>query len=228
MTNIYAEIDWAAQRTALDAVDRLLTSMVGRAPEPAQEAFEQRFAQIQRFNVDQTGFSPLMLYFLYQLGAQSQARRVLGLGVYAGIAISMLAAGAKDGGGNLVSAIGVDGDAEYVALSERNSAVMKMDNRLTYQCADPLEFMEAYNLDVDLLMIDVHHPVREKDDYGPIMRAATGKMPHGAVVIAHDALIKRWKHNVQDFEAVLAAAGDFNGPWTLPIDDTGIVLAIRQ
>jgi predicted O-methyltransferase YrrM len=228
MTNIYRDISWKDQKSALDAVDDLLVSVTGRRSPPSRSSFEVRFDQLQRFDVDQTGFSPLMLYFLYQLGVQSHARRVLGCGVYAGIALSILAAGVSDGNPDMVSAIGVDEEPNYVYLSQRNSIHLNLQDRLTYKVGAPLEFIRAYDQPIDLLMIDVHHPEREKEDYGPIMSSAVSKLPRGAAVIAHDALIPRWQHNVRELERILAMAGDFNGPWTLPIDATGIVLAIRK
>lgn len=227
MPNVYADIDWATQGAAIDTVDALLGATIGRERPRSLTAFERRFEQVQAFDVDQTGFTALMMYFLHRVGVLVEPRLVIGCGVHAGLAFSMLAAGA-DEGGRLVQAVGVDENDRCTVESTKNAAHLGIGARLRFETTPPCDFIAGVEMPIDVLMIDVLDAVHGKRDYTRLARLAEPKMAPGGILLAHDACVPHWQRDIKDLTAYLVDSRQFLGPWCLPIDNTGMLLAVHQ
>lgn len=226
--NVYADIDWNAQKHAVQSVDGLLRATTGRNETVDMAMFEARFAQVQRFDVDQTGFSPLMLYFLYGIGALAPEGRLVAFGLYAGIAFSMLAAGACDGASGPIEAIGVDDREDFVNRSLRNARLLGLGQKLSFVVGEPVEYFARAGGPFGVVMLDVHDAVRGKEDYMPLARLAVPKMPPGGILLAHDACVPHWNNEIEEITKYVRTSGSFHGPWTLPVDPTGVLMAVRR
>lgn len=228
MSQIYTEIDWDAERAALEGVDAIVCAALNRDASIPFDRFRAHFGRIQGYSVDQTGFSPLMLYFLYQVGALAGTRDVVGCGVYSGLAFTLLALGARDAGGDGVRALGLDDDAANVSLARSNAERIQLGDWVSFSTEPGDAFLARRQEPIGLLMLDLHHPVRGKEDYTPLARRAAALMPPGAVLLAHDACVPRFKPAIDDLTTFVQGSGLFDGPWILPVDDTGILMAVRR
>ncbi|NOT07866.1 MAG: hypothetical protein HOP28_06635 [Gemmatimonadales bacterium] len=227
-SQVYAEIDWEREQAGVAAIDDILRQVIRSPVRPQFSRFLAHFQRVQQFEVDQTGFSAMMLYFLYAVGVMSDAKRVVGIGLYAGISFCTLTAGARDANGDEVQGLGLDENPDHVAASRLNAHRSGLDNLIEFIAGPPRIALGAVKAPIDLFMLDVHHPVREKDDYLPLARQATPLMRPGSILLAHDACVPRWQGVIDELVGFLRGSGCYDGPWTLPVDSTGILVAVRR
>ncbi len=227
MSALYSALDWGHEAAALAAVDNLLRHTLGSVEPGVAEQFRPRFEQARYLEVPQTGFSPLMLYTLYGIAAARRPRRLFGCGTYAGVAFSLLAAGAVDHE-PAASAVGVEEDAEALSLAVRNARAMRLQDVLKYERRPADELPGGSDRPIDLLFLDVDHPVRGKEDYPRLAALAHPHLTAGAVLLAHDACVPRCQRDLDNLTAFVKNTGQYRGPWVLPIDKAGLWMAVRS
>ena len=226
MLPIYKELDWEQEATHFASIDRFLALSLGKSTNGLADRFRFHFEHARFLEVPQTGFSPLMLYMLYGIAATSRPSLLLGCGTYAGVAFSMLAAGAMDQDPGS-RAIGVDED-EINVMARRNAKAMGLDPMLTYTSSGPDALIKGTETPIDLLFLDVDDPVRGKEDYAPLAELAHPRLAHGAVVLAHDACVARCAHDIDRLTDFVKGTGEYLGPWVLPVDNAGLWMAIKK
>ncbi len=226
----FAAVDWDIDGALLGSIRSVLDITVGGAHPPPLPLFKTRFAQLASFNVSQTGFSPAMIYLLWDIGWRLAPRRLLGCGTFEGLAFCALAAGACDRGA-LCEATAVEGGAAPVLAARQNSRTLSPLVPVNWIEAVPARFAASVVPPLDALFIDVLDPVREKADYGSIVEGVMGKLARGGVILAHDACVPRWDDAIRGVEALLASTPAAMGRWEhwrLPVDEAGILVAILR
>ncbi len=226
MIPIYKELDWEQETTHFASIDQFLALSLGKSTNGLADRFRFRFEQARFLEVPQTGFSPLMLYMLYGIAANSRPSLLLGCGTYAGVAFSMLAAGAMDQDPG-ARAFGVD-EEDINVVARRNAKAMGLDPMLTYASSSPNALIEGTDTPIDLLFLDVDDPVRGKEDYTPLAELAHPRLAHGAIVLAHDACVARCERDIARLTDYVKGTGKYQGPWVIPVDNAGLWMAIKK
>ena len=227
MNPIYASLDWDREAPHFAAVSRFLAAILGQPIPTSLARFRERFEQARSLDVPQTGFTPLMLHTLYAVAATRRSASPIGCGTYVGVAFSMIVAGSVDAQVTEVSGLGFDPDLESTAKATRNAGAMQLGDRVHYVASEPIEALQKYCGQLDLLFLDVDDPVRGKADYPILFELADRCAAPGAVVLAHDACVARCQDDLARLSERIKQTRRYRGPWVLPVDRAGILMAVR-
>ncbi len=231
MNGIY-DVDWLAEGPVRAAVHKVVEALRrgGWAPAgPSAGTFEGRFAQLQGCEVPATAFTPAMCCLFYELGHCLRPRQLVGVGTYCGTALNLLAAGAADGIGPGVEALGLDLDGAATALARRNAARMGLGHVAEYRQADGMDYLASRRNrpPIDLLYLDLDHPREGKAGYARAFGLAWRCLADRAFVLAHDALVPKFRRDLLQLRKRVLAAG-FGLILDIPIDRAGLFVAARR
>lgn len=221
------EIDLECERDAFIPIDNLIMKLVDETWQPDFQAFKRYFSSVQGFQVDQTGFTPTMMYFLYSISNAHAPKTLLSLGSYCGLATSAILQGAIASAQHpAVDAVVADEDKDKVIRTQQNLNTLVYPNHLSLSviCKDPKVVLETYPQTIDLLFIDVDHPVKEKEDYPAIAEIALAKLSQYGLFLAHDAFLERCVDDIVALKKVIDDSGLFSISAKIPVDNVGIFL----
>lgn len=195
------------------------------AASPDWARFHEFRAELYRtFVVPTTTLTPLAARVLYGLSAMHRPTSVAVLGCYAGnlmawVAGPVLGPGA-DGTGR--SALGLDVDAQAVALAESNLTHAGFGAGARVVAGDAFDAdTHAAGTAWDLLLIDIDVPGARKSGYPRVLERWLPHLAPGAMVVAHDIChpVFRWDlDRYPDFVRDRGAAATL----TLPVDECGL------
>jgi predicted O-methyltransferase YrrM len=222
---VYDPFDPARDLPLLDAIDGAIDLIYPPGLAPNHGGFLDAFDRIRLLETDQTGITPSMGYFLYDVARSAPADAVC-LGAYTGISAAFLAAGALASPRNL-RARGVESDRAAAAVAARNmERLAPSAERASVAHADPAQWLAERSDAIGALFLDVLDPVRQKADYAVLAHAALGLMPRDSVLIAHDALIERWGDDIRALEIALTSSGRVQRMMRLPVDPVGALVVV--
>jgi predicted O-methyltransferase YrrM len=144
-----------------------------------------------QFEIPWTAISPRMQRLLYAINAIKQPRNVIAAGVFCGNTfISNAGAGVGPGACYTAEAlIGVEIKPEEAERAERNVRKIDPTGVARVLAADALDIVAEFGGPIDVLYLDANGDKgRGKGIYLEILQAAYGKLPAGAVVLAHNSV----------------------------------------
>ena len=101
---------------------------------------------------------------------------------------------------------------------------------VVYHDANALEYLGSPGNEsqIDLLYIDVDDAVRGKADYALAFDLAADRLIPGAFVLAHDALVPRFRDDLTALHERVRATNDFDRVLNLPLDRAGLFVAHKK
>lgn len=181
--------------------------------------FNELAAVAAKFDVPHSTFSPHMCALTWALARARRARSIVGLGTFVGWPFAWLAGLAEHPGAPMWMAA-IDIDSAASSQARKNLEKLGFGERLQVLTADA-NTLELRFPAIDILFIDVDDPVRGKADYALILRRWRNCLSKGALVLAHDVCVSKFR---QDFESWRAVVKDLQmgGPIDLSIDKCGL------
>ncbi|MHC2275461.1 putative O-methyltransferase YrrM [Bradyrhizobium diazoefficiens] len=188
------------------------------------DAFETLITRLNQVNVPSTTITAVMAHVLFAIAQSKRPAILVGAGTFVGYGFSYLVAGGLPG----VSAFGCDVDRAANQIARRNAFTQGIHTNVNYadECAS--SFLNRFGRSIDLLFIDVDDPVEGKNGYAEIVSAAWKSLSPGALILAHDACVPKFKLDFEHYYARVEAhkTGEMIG--MLPIDDCGISIAVKH
>ncbi|MEW4370223.1 O-methyltransferase [Paenibacillus kandeliae] len=183
-------------------------------------SFKQRIAG--KMDVPSTTISKVMERLLFSISSSESVGNSIVLGSYCGYAMLWLAAGKYNSPSSFIH--GFDINADACQQAEHNMRVAGLQhatiiNRNAYEAADLYE-----NDSVDLLFLDVEN--NGKSDYAPLLQQWMPKLATGAIVLAHDPLVSKFKNDFEAYHELVQQKDLFLSTLTLPIDECGVEISI--
>lgn len=143
------------------------------------------------FEIPWTAITPRMQRLLYAVNAIIQPGNMIAAGVFCGNTF-VSNAGAAVGPGACYHArqlVGIEIKPEEAARAERNVRRIDPIGAARVVAADAVEWVAAFDEPVHLLYLDADGAGgRGKGVYLDILEAAWDRLPHGAVVLAHNSV----------------------------------------
>lgn len=182
------------------------------------------------FYVPGTTLTPMMRRLLFALATATTKRHLVGVGTFVGYAFAWLLRDRDDAdsGPHFEWATGVDVDAAAVEMARKNCRVLGHGERLSFVAAEGAGMLRELDRSVDLLYIDVDDPVEGKAAYSTVLEAALPLLEPNALVLAHDPIVPRFRAAFSRYEQVVEDSGCFTASWTLPVDDCGLLVSVRE
>jgi predicted O-methyltransferase YrrM len=177
--------------------------------------------------VPMTACTPIMARFLFALGEALRPQHIVGLGTFVGYCASWLI-GLPRADKRLTLTELVDIDSAANEMARANCSHLRYGDRLRVIDSSAESFIDSLFEPVDALFIDVDDPLRGKHHYTDLLEQISPKLAPGAVVVAHDSLVPRFKEDFKRFHNYVETSELYDGPWVLPIDAYGLSLAVRR
>ncbi|MBI2193622.1 MAG: class I SAM-dependent methyltransferase [Planctomycetes bacterium] len=150
-----------------------------------------RLAVQELFEIPWTAITPRMQRLLYAINAIARPAHLIAAGVFCGFTL-VSNAGAAAGPGICYAAddlVGVEIRPEEAARAERNVRRLDPSGRIRVLAADAVEVVKAWTRPIDLLYLDVDgFGGKGKALYLDILEAGYGRIPPGALVLAHNSV----------------------------------------
>ncbi len=177
-----------------------------------------------KMDVPSTTISKVMERLLFSIGSSTNMNSAVVLGSYCGYAMLWLAVGRENNPSSYIH--GYDIDVQACQRAETNMAAAglyhaKIFNRDAYEAAEMYE-----DGSVDLLFLDVEN--NGKSDYAPLLQKWLPKLASGAMVLAHDPLVPKFKDDFKAYYLLVQKKDLFTTTLTLPIDECGIEISIYK
>lgn len=228
-----SELPGDAGPTQEELIDLTLAALHGagavpRAPAAPWDAFVRLSDRVHAaYRIPSTTFTPAMRRFLFALGWAVGPRTIVGVGTFVGYTFTWLLRDRTDpeAGPFFDLAIGVDVDGDSTRLAVENCTVLHHGDHLRFVAADGVTAVAGMSMAIDLLFLDLDDPVTGKAGYVDVLGAALSRLNPGALVVAHDACVPRFRADFDRFFDFIESTGRFLGPWTLALDASGIALA---
>ena len=179
------------------------------------------------YAVPMTACTPIMARFLFAIGDALNAKHIVGFGTYVGYCVSWLI-GLQRPDKRLVCAELVDIDPDANAIARVNCAALGYGDKLRVIDASAECFIDSMVEPADVIFLDVDDPQLGKHTYTDLLDKMTSRLKEGAVIIAHDPLVPRFKDNFERFHNYIKQSESYDGPWVLPLDECGISIAVRR
>jgi predicted O-methyltransferase YrrM len=198
-------------------------------PLPDWQAYRGFRARVRdTFTVPETSITPLMARILYGVAHLARPARVLGVGTYAGNALVWLIGPGFDAHGSYRGqrAVGIDIDPAATALARANLGRLGVDDRVELVCADGHRAGELGH-DWDLLLLDADDPDRRKGIYLSLLDATYPALAAGALVLAHDICVDRFREQMARYQTVVADPSSFERTVSLEVDECGLEISIK-
>jgi predicted O-methyltransferase YrrM len=156
-----------------------------------EKMLAHRRAVAQRFEIPWTAITPRMERLLYAINAIAQPANLIAAGVFCGFTF-ISNAGAAVGPGACYTAeslIGVEIKPDEAERAERNVRTIDPTGIARVVAADAVDYVADFDRPIDLLYLDADGgPQIGKGIYLTILRACYDRMPHGALVLAHNSV----------------------------------------
>lgn len=220
-----------------EIVDALLASMTAvhalspPVPPAPWDAFVRLSSTIhQTFTIPSTTFTAIMRRLLFGIGWAARPRRLVGLGTYVGYTFAWLLRDRSDetAAPFLERAVGIDVDPQANALARRNCEILRHGARLSFLDADASETLAAWEDAIDLLYLDLDSPDTGKAGYAEALQAALPHLASGALVLAHDPCVLRFRDDFDAYHDFVSRSGRFSHSWVLPVDVCGLSVAVAR
>jgi predicted O-methyltransferase YrrM len=171
-----------------------------------------------------------MRRLLFALSFAARPSFVVGVGTYVGYTFSWIVRNRSDSkaGPFCDKAIGIDIDTKANKLARRNSASLGHGERLEFLDGDAVSILSELNLPIDLLYIDLDHPATGKRAYPEVLEVAVSKLRSGALVLAHDACVRKFRQDFDRYHNYVRASGLFPVSCVLPVDNCGLSVAAMR
>ncbi|MFM9448274.1 O-methyltransferase [Streptomyces acidiscabies] len=179
------------------------------------------------FTVPDTHLTPLAARLLYGVAALHRPRRLAVLGCYAGNLLGWLAGPGfgPDARYDGVHAIGLDTDAQAVALATQNLRVAGYRAQAAAVCADAYAAADfAGQGPWDLVLIDVDEPGARKAGYHRVLERWAPHLAPGAVVVAHDVRHPAFAQDLAGYATATRTHGAV-ATTSLPVDICGLEIS---
>ena len=183
---------------ALSELSRAAVLPGSHYPVDEFEEFARRVHDVIDHDNRATFIFPEEARLLFAIAHQVRPRHTVFLGSYYGYwAVWVLPAVAASGGRITL----VDTDPDVMALAERNVAALGHTGLVDFVVADADEYAHTLR-DVDLCLLDAEGPLdapdpdqRDKAIYYPHTRAVTPALGDGALLVAHNVLLRNLTDN---------------------------------
>ena len=158
-----------------------------------------RWAVAERFEIPWTAITPRMQRLLYAMNAIAQPANLIAAGVFCGFTF-ISNAGAAVGPGACYAAenlIGVEIRPKEAERAERNVRRIDPTGVARVVAADAVSYAAEFDRPIGLLYLDADGgPEIGKGIYMTILQACYDRLPHGALVLAHNSAnaAERLKH----------------------------------
>lgn len=220
--------DTSSPNALIDALVRHMGPRLGIRNSIRWEEYNRLRAVIEdNYAVPMTACTPIMARFLFAIGDALNAQHIVGLGTYVGYCVSWLI-GLQRPDKRLIRAELVDIDPDANATARANCAALGYGEELRVIDASAERFIDSMVEPADLLFLDVDDPQLGKHTYTDLLDQMTSKLKEGAIIIAHDPLVPRFKENFERFHNYIKQSESYDGPWVLPIDECGVSIAVRR
>jgi predicted O-methyltransferase YrrM len=198
-------------------------------PPPDWQAYREFRARVREtFTVPETSITPLMARILYGVAHLARPARVLGIGTYAGNALVWLIGPGFHPYGSYQGerALGVDIDPDATALARDNVHRLGVDDRVELVCADGHQAGEL-GKPWDLLLLDADDPIQRKAVYRSLLEAAYPILTAGALVLAHDICVDKFRDQLAQYRTVVADPSRFDRTVSLEVDECGLEISTK-
>ena len=96
--------------------------------------------------------------------------------------------------------------------------------RLVFIDGDGVLGLERCQTAIDLLFIELDHPIRQ-DRVRDVLERALPRMSSGAIVLAHDPCVPLFQRDFALYDRFVVESGTFVGPCVLAVDACGLSVA---
>jgi predicted O-methyltransferase YrrM len=181
------------------------------------------------YQIPSTTFTPMMRRLVFALGVAARPSTLIGIGTFVGYTFSWLIRNRSDRATvHCERALGVDVNARANAIARKNCSVLGHGDRLTYMDADGCTALKELSASIDLLYLDLDDPHSGKSGYRTVLNSAVQHLRPGAIVLAHDACVRRFKKDFDQYHNYVRKSGLFWGPWIFPVDDCGLSVTVMR
>jgi predicted O-methyltransferase YrrM len=226
----------ATVRTYEELIDMVIASLRGRRmlPDGEQSTPWDAFVRLSErihssYHVPHTTVTPVMRRLLFALGAAARAAHIVGVGTHVGYAFSWLLGDRRELDRAPLdpwqTALGFDVDTSANVVARRNCAMLGHETRLAFIDGDGVSGLERCQAAIDLLFIDLDHPVTRKAGYRDVLERALPRLSSGALVLAHDSCVPLFQHDFAVYDRFVVESGAFVGPCVLAVDSCGLSVA---
>jgi predicted O-methyltransferase YrrM len=221
----------ATSTTVETLIETLLSQLhpsLCSAVKPRWEEYEELRGVINKhFQVPSTTCTAIMSRLLFALGSCSNPRSVVGAGTYVGYCVAWIL-GLAGPHRALVRADLLDVDAHANVIARANCQLLGFGEKMKIHDCSAHDFIKESRDPVDLLFIDIDCPVTAKLGYASILARFLPWLAPGALVVAHDPCVPRFRADFETFHAFARSTNKFHGPWVLPLDSCGISVLIKS
>jgi len=193
-----------------------------------EKMLAHRRAAAELFEIPWTAISPRMQRLLYAINAIQRPENMLAAGVFCGFTfISNAGAGVGPGAcytpGRLV---GVEIKPDQAERAERNVRRIDPTGAAGVLADDAVNVAASFDEPIHLLYLDADGDRgRGKGIYLEILEAAFGRLPAGAVVLAHNSV--NGGKAVEPYLRFVRDAGHFRASVNVVIDPEGLEVSIK-
>ena len=175
----------------------------------------------ETFRVPETTITPLMARVLYGISHAAGARRILGIGTYAGNALVWLALPALAAGAPQRRIVGVDVDDSATELARENFERLGLG---PVECVtmDGHDAAEALGDTWDLVLLDADDPEGRKTIYLSLLDAVYPHVRPDGLVLAHDICVPLFHDQMAEYQERVRDEERFAASLPLEIDDCGL------
>ena len=187
-----------------------------------------RTAIRDNFEIPWTAISPRMMRLLYAVNAIARPRQMIAAGVFCGVTF-MSNAGAAVGPGACYAAeqlIGVEIKPVEAERAERNVRLVDPTGTARVIAADAVDVVAEFDGPIGLLYLDADGAGgRGKGIYLDIVEAALGRLPQGALVLAHNSVNSA--QSLSHYLDFVRDPGCFRASVNVVLDPEGLEISVR-
>jgi predicted O-methyltransferase YrrM len=176
----------------------------------------------ETFRVPETTITPLMARVLYGISYAAGARRILGIGTYAGNALVWLALPALTADAPNRRIVGVDVDESANELARENFERLGLGGGVECITMDGHDAAEALGDIWDLVLLDADDPAGRKAIYLSLLDAVYPHLRPEGLVLAHDICVPLFHDQMAEYQERVRDEARFAVSLPLEIDDCGL------